>query len=451
MPPEAASGNPSVRKISLLTFLRWRHNPLELFSRLATSPNTIDYVRIGKKTVVLVKHPDLVQQLLVASTGRVVKGRTRERARFFRFLGAGLLNAEGDEQRRQRRLMLPAFHRARLAGYADAMVACSTAATREWRHGEVTDVGETMMQLTLTIVARTLFSSDVKDTAGKFAAAFSELTSNLNRFLFPGAAWLLRLPLPFARRIDASQHALDELVYTLIRDRRATGGDTGDLLSMLLLAKDEERPEEGLSDLEVRDQTMTLFFAGHETTANALTWTCWLLAKHPEIQDRLSAELVDVLNGREPGFDDMPQLAFTEQIVREALRLYPPVWTLARRTVAEVNLNGFVVPPDSLVLASQWIFHRNPQWFPDPLEFKPERWTNKFRSTLPRFAYFPFGGGSRSCVGENFAWMEFILVVASLAQRWRFSMASNSDRVTPLARITLHPDRPVLLKLERKT
>jgi cytochrome P450 len=290
----------------------------------------------------------------------------------------------------------------------------------------------------------------VNDRARLIAGAFSQLTTNINYLMFPGALWLLHLPLPFVRRLHAAQATLETVVGDLIRERRALGQDTGDLLSMLLLAEDADHPGEKLSDQEIRDQVMTLFFAGHETTANALTWTWWLLARHPKIESALHTELDQVLAGRTPTFSDLPKLVLTEQIVREVLRLYPPVWALGRQTVQTVELDGFKVPPGSLILASQWLIQRDARWYPEPLAFQPGRWTPEFKAALPRFAYFPFGGGARSCIGENFAWMEFILVVATLAQRWRFTPTPDSARVLPLARITLHPDRPVQLQIRRR-
>lgn len=440
----------ALRRLSVLELLRAQRDPLTFLGGLATDPRDLILLAFGRRRVALLKHPDLVQQMLVAEHARTEKGRTFERALFFVFLGQGLLNSKGEAHRRQRRLVLPAFHRTRIAGYGQAMVDAAERTMRSWRHGETRDLAADMTNLTLDVVGHTLFSSDIQGTVQAITDSFGQLSVDINRLAFPGAAWLLRSPLPFARRIRRAQETLNEIVYRLIRERRQQGTDTGDLLSMLLLAEDAEHPGERLSDEEVRDQVMTLFFAGHETTANALTWTCWLLARHPEIEAALHAELAQALAGRKPTFADVPQLVLTEQIIRESMRLYPPVWALARRALEDLSFGGEAIPRDALLVASPWISHRDPRWYPEPDVFRPTRWTPEFRAALPRFAYYPFGGGARSCMGENYAWTEFILIIATLASRWKFAPTEDSHLVAPHGRITLHADRPVRLRLVQR-
>lgn len=441
----------TVRLISPLRFVWDRRNPLRFLDRLGEWPGDLAQAKIGRHTVVLLKHPDLVQKLLVSEAAKTEKGRTLERSLFFLFLGDGLLNSHGEVHRRQRRLVLPAFHRSRLSNYGKIIVSATRQSTITWQDGEVRDLGAELMNLTLTVVGRTLFSSNVDDKAQVITNAFSELTANVSRLAFPGAARLLDSPLPFARRIRRAERTLDETVHAIIRKRRNSGKDTGDLLSMLLLAEDAERPGEQLNDLEVRDQIMTLFFAGHETTANALTWMCWLLALHPTVASALHTEVAEVLGDRDPSIEDLPKLVLTEQIVRETLRLYPPIWAMGRRLLEDLNFGEWMVPRHTLVVASQWKMHRDPRWFTSPDTFQPNRWTPAFRAALPRFAYFPFGGGPRSCIGENFAWAEFTLVLATLAQHWSFEATEKTLAVKPEARITLHPDRPIKLRLRRQT
>jgi cytochrome P450 len=448
-------GNPAVqasatsRRMSLPRFLWARRRPLDMMDGICRWPGDLAEVRIGRQSFVLLKHPDLVHELLVTHAARIAKGHTAERRRFFAFLGEGLLNSDGDIHRRQRRLVLPAFHRSRLAHYGEAMVRTTDSAISGWREGEVRDVALDMMKLTLAVVGNTLFSSDVRGTAEAIAAGFDNLVTDLNRMIFPGSSLVLRSPLPFARRIRRSQAALDKIVYDLIGARRAHPADTGDLLSTLLLAEDAERPGEHLDDAEIRNQVMTLFFAGQGTTANALTWVFWLLAKHPEIQTDLQGELARVLAGRVPAFADVPNLVFAGQIVTEAMRLYPPVWTMGREAKEDLDLGGNPVRKGTLILASQWVIHRDPRWFDEPTVFKPERWTDEFRGGLPRFAYFPFGGGARACIGENFAWAQMILVLATVAGKWRLTMTAQAEGIRPRPKISLGPDRPVLLRLNR--
>jgi cytochrome P450 len=439
--------------MSVPQFLWKRRNLLIFLEEIRDWPGDRAEIKVGRQTVTVLKHPELIQQLLVGYTGQTAKGRSAERKRFFAFLGDGLLNSEGEPHRRQRRLVLPAFHRSRLAGYGELIGATTLALTAGWRAGEIRDVSAEMMALTLAVVGRTLFSSPETDgdAGNAISHGFNDMVGHLNRLIFPGATWLLRLPLPFATRIRRAQTTLDQAVYRLINERRQSGADTGDLLSTLLLAEDAERPGERLSDHEVRDQMMTLFFAGQETTANALTWIWWLLATHPAVEEGLHGELARVLGGRAATFGDVAQLPYANQIVSEAMRLYPPVWTMGRQALADLDFGGAVAPKGSLILAPQWLLHHDPRWFSEPAQFQPERWTPAFRSMLPRFAYFPFGGGARSCIGENFAWTEIVLVVAALAQRWRFRATPQTAAVRPFPRITLCPDRPVSLKLEQRS
>jgi cytochrome P450 len=410
-------------------------------------PGELAEVKIGRQAFVLLKHPMLVQELLVGNAGKIAKGRTEERRRFFAFLGDGLLNSEGEANRRQRRMVLPSFHRSRLDGYGETMVREAERTIAGWREGELRDIGADMMNLTLAVVGNTLFSSDVAGTSDAVARGFDSLVSDLNRMIFPGASLALRSPLPFARRIRRAQATLDGIVYDLIRARRAHPVDTGDLLSTLLVAEDAERPGEHLSDLEIRNQVMTLFFAGQGTTANALSWTCWLLAKHPEIQSRLREELERVVGDRSPMFADVANLPYAGAVAAETVRLYPPVWTMGREALEEITLGGNAVRKGTLVLASQWVIHRDPRWFPEPLAYRPERWTEEFRSGLPRFAYFPFGGGARSCIGEHFAWTEMVLVIATIIRKWRLSLTPLASDIRPFPKISLGPDRPVMLRL----
>jgi cytochrome P450 len=252
--------------------------------------------------------------------------------------------------------------------------------------------------------------------------------------LLPFAEWLVHLPLPRMRRYQAAQQALDALIYGIIAARRASGEDRGDLLSMLLHAQDAEGSGT-MTDRQLRDEVITLFLAGHETTANALTWTWWLLARHPEVERHLHAELDQVVNGRMPAADDVGRLPYTRAVVAESMRLYPPAWTMGRRVLRDYRWNGHEIPAGSLILMSQWIVHRDPQWWPEPTRFDPTRWLGD-TAARPRFAYFPFGGGNRVCIGEGFAWSEAIMVLAGIAQRWRFAL-DPAHPVTPQPLITL--------------
>jgi cytochrome P450 len=254
--------------------------------------------------------------------------------------------------------------------------------------------------------------------------------------LLPFSEYLDKLPLPSIRRFEKARGRLDATIYGLIRERRKSGKDTGDLLSMLLLAQDEEKNEGGMTDEQVRDEALTLFLAGHETTANALTWTWYLLSQHPDIERRLHAEIDTVLDGRAPELADVPELRYAEMILAEALRLYPPAWAIGRKAQGAFTLGGFEIPANSICIVSPYVVQHDARWFPDPEKFDPGRWTPEAREARPKFSYFPFGGGARVCIGERFAWMEGVILMAAIAQKWRFCLEPG-QHVRPLPLITL--------------
>lgn len=271
-----------------------------------------------------------------------------------------------------------------------------------------------MTRLTLRIVARTLFSVDVEEeSAREVGRALDALVGAFSVVAVLGTLFR-KLPLPSVRRANKARETLDALIYGMIAERRRTGGGEEDLLSLLLAARDEDGS--AMDDRQVRDEALTLFLAGHETTANALAWSWYLLAGNPEAEARFHAEVDSVLRDRLPGAADLPSLPVTRQVFAEAMRLYPPAWAVSRRAIEPVTIGGYPVPAGSGVLAAQWTLHRDPRFFPDPLAFRPERWTEDFESRLPKLAYFPFGGGPRICIGMGFAWMEGILLLATLGQ-----------------------------------
>jgi len=304
-----------------------------------------------------------------------------------------------------------------------------------------------MMRLTLAIVAKTLFSTDVDSEADEIGVALTEVFSLFEIILMPFSEVLEKLPLPAVRRFKRARKRLDETIYRLITERRASGNDAGDLLSMLLLAQDEEGSG-GMTDEQVRDEALTLFLAGHETTADALTWTWYLLSQNPEAQAAFHAELDRVLGGRLPSFEDLPQLRYTESVFAEALRLYPPAWGIGRRALEDYPIGDFVIPARSVVLMSPYVVHRDLHWYPDPLTFRPERWSVEDPSR-PKFAYFPFGGGARVCIGERFAWMEGTLLLAAIGQRWRLRLEPGHP-VERHARITLRPKHGMRMIADRR-
>ena len=427
----------------------FRRDPLNLLARLAREYGDVVQFRAGTQRVFLLNHPDHVRDVLVTHHGRFHKGRALQRAK--RLLGEGLLTSEGEFHRRQRRLAQPAFHRQRVNAYARVMTEFAAKTSARWRDGQTLDVSEEMMRLTLSIVGKTLFDADVESDAGEVGAALTEVMNLFGYLMLPFSELLEKLPLPQRRRFERARARLDRIIYRIIEERRRSGRDRGDLLSMLLLAVDEEGDRGRMTDEQLRDEAMTLFLAGHETTANALTWAWYLLAQNAEAEAALHAELDRVLEGgRAPTAEDLPALRYTEMVVAETMRLYPPAWAIGRLAVEDHEVGGYLIPRGSLVLVSQYVMHRDPRFFPEPERFDPARFAPEAKEARPQFSYFPFGGGVRRCIGEGFAWTEAVLVLAALARRWQMRLApGHTAEAQP--RITLRPGKGgVVMTLKRR-
>ena len=410
-------------------FRSFRTDPTGFLTRQAALGD-VSYFRMGPQPSYAVSHPDLVRDVLVVNAHKFVKGRALQRAKAL--LGEGLLTSEDAFHLRQRRMIQPAFHRNRIAEYSRAMVRHATATADSWSDGDVRDIDREMMHLTLRIVAETLFSADVDDRADEVGQAMTALTELFNFLLLPFSEWLQRIPIPPTRRFNRARDTFNSIIFGMIDERRRSGEDKGDLLSMLLLARDED--DAGvMTDEQVRDEVLTLFLAGHETTANALTWTCYLLSQNREEEAKLQAELDEVLDGRAPIMDDISSLKYTEAVFAESMRLFPPAWTVGRLAIEDHELGGYRIPKNSLVLASQWVIHHDKRFWDDAESFIPERWEKQsVKEAGQKFIYFPFGSGVRRCIGEGFAWTEGILLLATIAQKWKL-------RLDPDQKIGLHP------------
>jgi cytochrome P450 len=425
--------------------LAYRRDGLGFLLRLASDYGAIAYCKIGPGDIYLLDEPDLIKDLFVADEHIFPKGLGTDLLQ--PLLGQGLLTSSGATHLRQRRLLQPAFHRARVATYGAAMVEEASATAARWRVGDTFDIHEELMRLTLAVVARTLFSAGVTSEAPLVAETLDAFMRWWQVLMLPYSPLLQPLPLPVKRRFLRRRAQLDAFIARLIAARRADDADRGDLLSMLLLARDESG--QGMSDAQVRDEAVTLLLAGHETTANALTWTWYLLAQHPVVAARLRAELDEVLAGRPPTVADVPRLRYTEMVLSEAMRCYPPVWGTSRRAAEDTALGGYPIPRGAIIVVSQYVTHHNPRYYPDPYRFDPERWTPEARASRPRFAYFPFGGGGRMCIGESFAWLEGILLLATLAQQWEMALVPGHP-VVPLPLVTLRPNYGVRMTIERR-
>jgi cytochrome P450 len=419
-------------------------DPLKYFTGLMREYGDLVSLRVLNFRILLLNHPDHIEDVLVNHPRKFIRGRVLLANK--RIFGRGLLTSEGDFWLRQRRLAQPAFHRARIAGYASTMVEYTERLLHEWQDGEERDIHKEMMRLTLQIVGKTLFDADVERDAqdiGRSMELLLELSANFRRTIFI-PHWV---PTPTNLRMERAIRQIEKVLYRMIAEKRASGRDSGDLLSMLLAAQDEDGSR--MTDQQLRDEAITLFLAGHETTANTLSWTWWLLAQNPAVEAKLHNELRTVLGGRAPSLDDLPKLVYTNHIITESMRLYPPAWGTARTAIEDHEIAGYAVPKGSGVSFAQWTVHRDPRWYEAPGEFRPERWDGDLLKRIPRFAYFPFGGGPRQCIGNSFALMEAALTLATIAQQYRFRLVQGHP-VAPLASITLRPRYGIRVVLESR-
>jgi cytochrome P450 len=414
----------------------FNRDSLGFIERCAREYGDIVWMRFLYVPAIFLYHPDDIEYVLVTNPKNFIKSMSLRSNFFQRLVGNGLLTSQGEEWRRQRRLSQPAFHRERVATYANVMVDYTQRLTSKWQAGETRDIHRDMMRLTLEIVVSCLFSADVSSDVDAVGTTLKELVKP-----FASQAtlkWILnnRLPTPAHFRFHALAKRIDKVVYRIISERRVSGKDEGDLLSMLLAARDEDGSQ--MSDRQLRDEVMTLFLAGHETTALTLAWSWYLLGTHPGVERKFHAELDDVLGDREPTAADLPRLRYTEQIAKESMRLYPPAYGLGREAIEDCEIGGYRVPAGTQVFMFQWATQRDPRFYDDPLEFKPERWTDEFNGRLPKYAYFPFGAGPRACIGASFAMMEIILALATIGQRFRLELVPDHP-VTIWPAMSLRP------------
>ena len=415
--------------------------------RLRAEYGPVVKLKLGSRVIYAVNEPELIHTVLVTNHRNFIK-----HSFFWRHVtaifGRGLITNEGESWLRQRRLTAPAFHRERVLGYGNTMVDYTERMLADWRAGDVRNVHHDMMALTLEIVAKVLFdadvASDVQSVAHAFDAATDEIAARFRRPLFI-PDWV---PLPGNLRYRAGVKMLDKLVYRIIAEHHDSGASGDDLLSMLMQVRDEDGS--AMTDEQLRDEAVTLLLAGHETTALALSWTWYLLALNPAVQGRLAEELHTVLGGRAPTPADLPALRYTESVINESMRLFPPAYGIGREAVEACELGPYHVPKGTTIFISPWILHRDARWYEEPLAFRPERWHDGLAERLPRYAYMPFGGGPRICIGSGFAMMEAVLLLATIGRRFRLRPVNDAP-VVPFPTITLRPRGGVTLRVEAQT
>jgi len=399
-----------------------RRDELGFYTRLKREYGDVVSFRMGPLRMCLVTDPAAVEQILVTRNHEVKKSPFYEA--MSRVLGQGLLTSEGEFHKKQRRLVQPIFHHRRIKEYGETMVDYGVRHRDRWREGETLDFHEEMMALTLAVVGKTVFGADVEGDARHVGASLATLLKTLDSlvlfviFMIGGALadQVEKLPIGVMRRFHAARDELFGIIQRMIDERRGEGATGSDLLSSLLAIEEDGV---GMSDEQIRDEAMTIFLAGHETTAVALSWTFCLLSRHPEIAEKLHAELDEVLGDNVPTVEDLPRLDYTRKVLSESMRLFPPAWMIGRQAVRDVELGGFDVREGTILLTPPFLVQRDERWFPEPRRFDPERWVEEEEAKRPRYSYFPFGGGPRLCIGESFAWMEGELLLATIAQRWR--------------------------------
>jgi cytochrome P450 len=421
-------------------------DPLQFFEDLQTGSEPIARMRIAGTKAFYLREPDLIREMLVTLVPNFHKSRGLERAKAL--LGEGLLTSEGELHRQQRKLIQPVFHHGNLKDIAVIMRERARQRAESWGAGQTLNLNQEMHALTLTIVGEALFGTEVGERSGRVSQLMETVMETFFLFMSPLAPFFEFFGHPKLKRAAKARRELSAIVRTMIDERRKTNQTRKDLLTLLFAAQDPETGL-GMSDEQLRDEVMTLFLAGHETTANALAWTIYLLTQHPDIAQRLAAEVCPVgMRSCASAADDLEsELGIKDddllsRVIRESLRLYPPVWAIGRRATQGLRIGGTEVPKGAIVLACQWALHRSDKYFSNPIQFDPDRWMSDDQRALPKYAFFPFGGGPRSCIGEGFAWMELRIVLAEILRRWRFEIVPGQT-VKPKASITLRPERPI--------
>lgn len=434
--------------LGLAHFKRFRDNLLGFPTEMVRTYGDLVCVPMGPMRLYFVNHPNYVREVLVTQ-GKSFRKVPRIVKAFRSIDGNGLVFSEGEFWLRQRRLVQPAFSTKRFEGYARTAVRCTREMVDAWRPGAAIEISAAMRRLALAIIARTMFDVEIIDAEGRIGAAIETLSAIVTRQTGRVIQWPDWLPFPENRRKLAAVKVLDDIIRRVIRERRASGEDKGDLLSMLLNAVDEEGDGTGMTDEQARDEAITLFNAGQDTSAAGLTWLWYLLAKHPEVEQKLRDEAQSALGQREAGYADLPALPYTAMVVKESLRLYPPTWSLIpREALTDVPLGDFVVRKRGWVYIYPWVLHRDPRFFPEPERFDPERFAAGRVESIPQHAYIPFGAGPHVCIGNTFAQMEMVLAVSTVVRRFRLVLPPDSPPVTIEPYVAIRPRGGLTMRVE---
>ena len=447
-PSSLCPPGPRISRLDGLLLATRRRDPLNFLVDLAREYGDITHFQIGSQRVFLLNHPDYIKDAHDRYYESFVKGRQDSTRRHF--LGEGLLTAEGELHRCHRRLIQPAFHKYIFAKQEAVTLEQGARVCERWRHGEQVNIAREMKRLTLSITSQIFFNTNTDSEADEINDAMKLVVSQFAPFGSPLGSLRARLPMSRGRRrLDAAKATIDGIIRRRLAERRQSGEEHDDLLSTLVSVLDDPDTDPHTNDLRIRDEAVTFFLAGFETLGTALAWTWYLLSQNPAAQAELQEECDRVLGSKLPSVADLHELSYTKAVFAEAMRIYPPIWALARYLVRDFEAGGYVLPARSIVIMSQYLMHRDPRYFADPLKFDPRRWTPEAKSSRPQYSYFPFGGGPRGCLGEGLAWTQGVLLIASITQRWRM----KSCMTRPLALqpgITLQPKHDIVLQLEQR-
>ncbi len=444
------------------------HDPIKILMNIAHTYGDIAHFYFGRQHVYLINNPHHIEDILIRNYKNFIKSRGLQVSK--RLLGEGLVTSEGEYHDRQRKIIQPAFHPNLIKKYGEIMTNYAENMCQQWEDGITLDMHKEMIRVTSSIISKAVLGSDIKSEEGdQIGDALLTCAEYFNHLLTPFSGFIGKIPiLRINKNFQEAKKKLDSIVYNMIKEHRQDNqskvdvSQQIDLLYTLLQSQDAEAGIGRMNDTQLRDEVMTIFLAGHETTANALTWTFYLLSQNSDIESKLYEELCFVLGNdndnndgsnigkiRIPTIKDVPKLEYTEKVFRESMRLYPPAWTIGRQVRNDFMVDKYTIPAGSIILMSQYVMHRNPLYFSNPELFYPDRWTKETKLHLPRFSYFPFGGGIRGCVGESFAWMEGILLIATFCRQWKMYHDTNHKvELNPL--ITLRPKYGMIMKLERR-
>jgi cytochrome P450 len=425
----------------------FRKDSIGFLRKIAKEYGDIVHFKMGPIRIVLLNHPDFIKEVLTVQHRNFVKGRPLEMAK--ELLGDGLLTSEGEFHKQHSRIIQPAFHRNMIESYVADLSKTVCQSTKDWQTGMKVDMKDEMTKMSMLIAGKVLFNVDLEKESSEIIDALDTATSLFGRIPLPYSEGLLKIPLPSTLRFKRAKERLDKIIYRIISERRQSKVDNGDMLSLLLRSANGNGEGVGMSDQHIRDEALTLFLTAFDTTSTALTWTWYLLSQNPEVEAQLHQELDLILKGRLPTAEDIPQLKFTRMVFGESMRIYPPSYLIPRQAINDFSIDKYTIPGGTIILMSPYLIHHDSRFHPDPEKFNPQAWDNNLQGQNSKYEYFPFSRGPRSCIGEPFAWMQGMIVLASIAQFWRIKLVPDHP-VELLQLINLRPKYGMKMTLERR-